>query len=129
MHTCQRQLEDVAVLEIRDTINCGDGGDELERILNDLANRGCVRLVISLKDVSYIDSTCLGVFVAAQVRCRKRGGSIGLLQTPPRIRRLLSMTRLDDFLPSYATEAEAIRQVVAASVPERRQAGAVMVDS
>src|SRR5262245_3966936 len=116
MHASQRQLEDVTVLEIRDTIHCGDGQDELERILSDLADRGCVRLVLNLKEVSHIDSTCLGVFVAAQVRCRKRGGAIGLLQTPLRIRQLLSMARLDLFLPSYSTEEEAIGHVVAASV-------------
>jgi anti-sigma B factor antagonist len=92
--------------------------------LIDLADRGAIRLVINLKDVSHIDSTCLSVFVAAQIRCRKRGGSISLLQTPPRIRRLLTMTRLDQFLPSFATEEQAIRHVVTASVPEQRQAGA-----
>ena len=119
MHTRQRQLADVAVVEIEDTIHCGEGEDELERILKDLAGRGCVRLVIDLQHVSHIDSTCLGVFVAAYVRCTKRGGAIGLVHTPPRIRQLLSITRLDQFLVTYATEEEAIRRVVAPGVQAR----------
>jgi anti-anti-sigma factor len=129
MYAIQRQREGVAVVELKGTVHCEDGDRALEGIVNDLTSRGYIRLVINLKEVTHIDSMCLGVFVAAHVRFRKRGGAVGLLQTPPRIRQLLSVTRLDQFLPTYATEEEAICHVVAASLSHEHEAGDVLADS
>ena len=115
MQAFQRQRGDVAVLELTGTVHCGEGDRDLENIVNDLTSLGVTKLVIDLREVTHIDSMCLGVFVAAHVRFSKRGGAVSLLRTPARIRQLLSVTRLDQFLPSYATEDEAIDHVEAAA--------------
>ena len=44
MQIIQRQLDDVAVLDLKGAVHCGDGDRELEASINDLTNRGCVRL-------------------------------------------------------------------------------------
>jgi anti-anti-sigma regulatory factor len=59
---------------------------------------------------------CLGIFIAAQVRFQRRGGGVSLLETPPRVRHLLSIARLDQFLPSYEAEEEAVRALSASTV-------------
>ena len=116
MQIIQRQLGDVVVLDLKGTVHCGDGDRELEAMIHDLTNRGCIRLVINLRDVTHIDTMCLGVFVAAHVRFQRRGGAVNLLQTPPRIQHMLRITRIDQFLPTYATEAEAIRTSATAEI-------------
>jgi len=116
MQAIQRQVEDVTVLEVKGAIHCGDGDREFEASITDLINRGCTRLVINLRDVTHIDSMCLGVFITAYVKFHRRGGAVHLLQTPPRIRQLLSIARLEQFLPTFATEEEAIRSLPAAGV-------------
>jgi anti-anti-sigma factor len=129
MQITQRRLGDVVVLELKGTLHCDDGDRELEAIVNDLTSRGCIRLVINLKDVTHIDTMCLGVFIAALVRCQRGGGAVKLLQTPPRIQHMLTITRIDQFLPTYTTEAEAIRALAAGGVSDQHDSSRELVDS
>ena len=116
MQAIQRQVENVTVLELKGAVNCGDGDREFESSIADLIARGCVRLVINLREVTHIDTTCLGIFINAHIKFHCRGGAVHLLQTPPRVQQLLAITRLDQFLPTFATEEEAIRNLPATSV-------------
>ena len=129
MQIIQRQLDNVAVLDLKGTVHCGDGDRELEAIVKDLTNRGCVRLVINLREVTHIDTMCLGVFIAAQVRFKRRHGGVNLLHTPPRIQHMLSIARVDQFLPTYATEEAAIRALANGCVPGEHGLRRAFVDS
>ena len=129
MQIIQRQLDNVAVLDLKGTVHCGDGDRELEAIVKDLTNRGCVRLVINLREVTHIDTMCLGVFIAAQVRFKRRHGGVNLLHTPPRIQHMLSIARVDQFLPTYATEEAAIRALANGCVPGEYDMRRAFVDS
>src|SRR5687767_6577271 len=100
MQIIQRQHGDVTVLELTGMLHCGSGDRELEAVIRQLTARECYRLVINLSGVSHLDTMCLGIFIAAQVRFQRRGGGVNLLETPPRVRHLLSIARLDQFLPS-----------------------------
>jgi anti-anti-sigma factor len=129
MQIIQRQLDNVVVLDLKGTVHCGDGDRELEAIIKDLTNRGCVRLVINLREVTHIDTMCLGVFIAAQVRFKRRRGGVNLLHTPPRIQHMLSIARVDQFLPTYATEEAAIRALANGGVPGEYDTRRALVDS
>jgi anti-anti-sigma factor len=109
MQIVQRLVEDVAVLELKGTLDYGTDNRELDKVIADLADRGFARVVINLNEVSHIDTACLGLIIAAYVRFRRRGGGVNLLQTPARIRYLLAITRLDEVLVTFATEEAAIR--------------------
>jgi anti-sigma B factor antagonist len=55
-------------------------------------------LIIDLTDVSYIDSTGLGVFIATLKSTRKYGGSLRLVGLNDRVRRLFKITGLDEII-------------------------------
>lgn len=129
MQIIHRQLDDVAVLELKGTIHCDDGDRELETIIKELTKRECVRLVINLREVTHIDTMCLGVFIAAQVRFNRRRGGLNLLHTPPRIQHMLTVARLDQFLPTYATEEAAIRALSNGHLPGECSTHRALVDS
>ena len=129
MQIIQRQLDNVTVLDLKGTVHCGDGDRELEAIVKDLTNRGCVQLVINLREVTHIDTMCLGVFIAAQVRFKRRHGGVNLLHTPPRIQHMLSIARVDQFLPTYATEEAAIRALANGCAPGEYDMRRAFVDS
>lgn len=114
MQIIQRLREDVAVLELKGPLHCGNGDRDLEEVIRDLTSQGFVRVVMNLNEVSHIDAMCLGVFIAAQVKFQRRHGGVNLLKTPPRIRHVLSIARLDQFLPTFETEEEAVRAFPAA---------------
>jgi anti-anti-sigma factor len=109
MTIVQRQLDDVAVLELTGNLDCGTEERDLVEVIDDLAKRGCVRVVLNLKEVSHIDTTCLGLLIAAHMGFRRRRGGVNLLQTPPRIRHVLSIARLDQVLLTFETEEDALR--------------------
>lgn len=56
---------------------------------------GSGRLVVDLSGVELLDATGLGVLVGAHRRARLAGRELVLRDAPPRVARLLSLTRVD----------------------------------
>ncbi|WP_339194049.1 anti-sigma factor antagonist [Aeribacillus sp. FSL K6-8210] len=53
---------------------------------------------VNLKDVEYMDSTGLGVFVGLLKTVRKQGGKLKLTNLSPRLERLFHITGLDSII-------------------------------
>jgi anti-sigma B factor antagonist len=68
---------------------------------------GCTRLVILLDDVSFIDSSGLGVLVGALRRLKERGDELRLVCTRDQILKIFRITGLDKVFPIVATLDEA----------------------
>lgn len=66
-------------------------------------------LVVDATDVAFIDSTGLGVLVAAVQRTRDEGGQVAIAVTADRVRKVLSITGLDAFVAVHPTVAQAVR--------------------
>lgn len=71
---------------------------QLRSCLSDLVNRGELDLVLDLADVTFCDSTALGVFVGAHRRVAASGGHIEFRQPPSTLRNLLMVSGLDQIL-------------------------------
>lgn len=52
-------------------------------------------VVVDLREVSFLDSSALGVLVGARRRCRESGGDLRLVIDTPRVRRLFDITGLN----------------------------------
>jgi anti-sigma B factor antagonist len=70
---------------------------------------GRSRLVVDLAEVSFLDSTGLGVLVKALKGAREAGGSLHLVVTSERIRKIFDITGLDASMPLFDTVDDAIR--------------------
>ena len=121
MKVVERLVEDVAVLELTGKLDCGAGERHVQDVVDDLAKRGCVKIVIDLNEVSHVDTTCLGLLIAAHIRSQRRRGGVHLIRTPPRIRQLLSIIRLDHVLVTFDSEEEAVRAFAHLKVREWRE--------
>ncbi len=73
----------------------------------DLLEKGYSHLIVDLRRAEYLDSTALGVLVGTLKRVRERGGELRLVAPPPKIRRLLEITRLINVFSIDASEQEA----------------------
>lgn len=100
----------VGVVGDVDVSNAAKLRDVLDRVL---AN-GESRLVVDLRDVSFMDSTGLGILVGRLKVVRARRGSMHLVCSAPRMLRILSITGLDTVFPLHASSAEAVDQLVPA---------------
>ncbi|MFD2217017.1 anti-sigma factor antagonist [Metabacillus endolithicus] len=71
---------------------------KLREAIIPLAEEPNPNITINLKNVSYMDSTGLGVFVGLLKSVRKNGGQLNLVELSDRLERLFSITGLSDII-------------------------------
>lgn len=71
--------------------------------LMELADGGASRIVVDLESVEFLDSTGLGVLVAALSRVRRAGGDLELICSQRRILRVFEITGLTKVFTIHAT--------------------------
>jgi anti-sigma B factor antagonist len=83
---------------------------ELRECLHQTIDAGSRRLVVDLRQVSFIDSMGLGVLVGARRRLRDHGhdGSIQLVCADGLVLRVLRVSGLDHVFPLHATLTDAL---------------------
>jgi anti-sigma B factor antagonist len=74
----------------------------------DAVARGKRTIVVDLTDVTFIDSTALGVLMGAQRRLLPAGGRIAIVCKDRNIRKVFQVTGLDRVFGLYETRAAAL---------------------
>jgi anti-anti-sigma factor len=69
--------------------------DQVRNCFGEIFASGRRRLVADLSELDFIDSTGLGVMVAALKRFRSDGGEMAVADAAPRVRKVFELTRLD----------------------------------
>jgi anti-sigma B factor antagonist len=72
----------------------GEETDELKSLLSELAEKGENKLIINLADVTYLNSTALGVLIASHANFTKREGKIVLCNVSKSIENIFVITKL-----------------------------------
>ncbi|MBU7596031.1 anti-sigma factor antagonist [Metabacillus halosaccharovorans] len=90
-------LEDQTVVSVAGEIDAYTAPKLREAILP-LAEEVNPNITINLKDVSYMDSTGLGVFVGLLKSVRKNNGQLNLVELSDRLERLFTITGLNDII-------------------------------
>jgi anti-anti-sigma factor len=75
--------------------------------LVDELERGHQRIVLDLREVTFCDSTGLGVLVRVHQQAAADGGWLRLVGPTAGVRRALEITNLDRLIPIHATVADA----------------------
>ena len=96
------------VLEVRGEVDVSTAPELRERLLA-LSEQGRTVAVVDLSDVSFVDSTALGVLVSGVKRLRSAGGDLRLVVTQPRISKVFEITGLTDVFHIYQSADEAVR--------------------
>jgi len=96
MEVKSRFKGNTAILEVSGSVDI-DHGEELKGAIFNLINRKNLSIVVDMSQVSYIDSSGLGVLVGAVAHIRRSGGSLKLANISPGVREILKLTRLASF--------------------------------
>ena len=76
----------------------------LREAVVDATDAGAEDVVVDLAGVGFIDSSGLGVLVACLKRMRERGGAFAVVAgETSSLHKLLALTGLDGFLPTFNT--------------------------
>jgi anti-anti-sigma factor len=102
-----RRIGDVVLIACSGRIVAGDQSDSLRDQIKSLlpASRD---FVLHLGDVTFVDSSGLGILVRLLASARAAGGEIKLCNVPPAIHHTLKITNLITLFDAHETELEAI---------------------
>lgn len=103
-----RDVQNVRVLDLSGKITIGAGDVELRRLVEEALTAGKTNILVNLKDVTHIDSSGIGELVACFTTVKRRGGSMKILNLPPKINDILQVTQLITVFDVFDNEAEAI---------------------
>jgi anti-sigma B factor antagonist len=108
MKLTERAAGDVTVLTLDGRLVLEDGDTLLRDRVNDLIGRGRLKVVLNLKDVTYIDSCGIGVLIAKLVSLRNKGGDLKLVHLSPRSYRVLEICKLEEVFECFEAEESAV---------------------
>jgi len=72
-------------------------GDRLAGLRAD----GCTTVVVDLTGVGFLDSSALGVLIAAHQELAEAGGELRLAAARPQVRKVFGITRLAEVIPLF----------------------------
>ena len=115
MTITERASGDVTILELDGRLVLYEGEADLKAVINDLVSRGRTKIVLDLKNVTYIDSAGVGIIIAKYVSVRRAGGDVKLLNLSRRSVRVMTITRLLEVFETFDSEKEAVESFAARS--------------
>lgn len=108
MKATTREVNGVTILDLSGRITLGqESGTVRDEVLLILAS-GSKKILVNLKDVSYIDSSGLGELVAAYTAVKNAGGELKLVNLTSKVRDLLVITKLVTVFDVKDDEASAV---------------------
>lgn len=104
----ETEYDGTVVLRVEGEVDVSTAPELRERLLS-IVDGDCHLAVVDLSNVSFVDSTALGVLVSGAKRLRGAGGDLRLVVTQPRISKVFEITGLTDVFPLYPSIEEAAR--------------------
>lgn len=106
MELIEQILSDIVVLQPRERVTVENEAD-LKAAFNRHLKAGCVRLVLDLAYVPYIDSCGLGTIAQMHLNAQRAGGWLKLQNVTGHNLHLLSVTRLLGVIGMYGPDNHA----------------------
>jgi anti-sigma B factor antagonist len=103
-----RKSGDVTIIGVAGTITMLETPTPLKDQIISLVKEGERNVILSLGQLTFVDSSCMGELVSCYVRVARAGGTLKLAQAPRRVQELLLVTRLGEIFESYETDTAAI---------------------
>lgn len=108
MKISQRQVGEVTILEPRGKITIGAGDVALREAIEAAVRNGGAKLLVDLQKVSKMDSSGLGELIAAHNSVTEAGGTIRLMNMPPKLHGVLGATQIVSVFDVFDDEHEAV---------------------
>jgi anti-sigma B factor antagonist len=101
-------VDGASVVMLEGRIVLGEESQSLREKLKSLIAEGKKNIVLNMSQVEYIDSTGLGILVAAHVSAKTQGATLKLSNLGVRFNELLQLTKLVTVFEVCNTEAAAV---------------------
>jgi anti-sigma B factor antagonist len=104
-----RLADDISIIDVSGRLALGQGSTALRELLQQVTAGGALKILLNLRELSFIDSSGLGELASGHANVRHKGGAVKLCAPPRRVLELLQITGLNRVLDIYETELDALR--------------------
>ncbi len=98
---------DIAVLEMTGRITMGSDSQKIEWGLAELLKENQKKVIFDLTDVTYLDSSGIGILMMCHAKLKKSGGALRIAGAREMVEETLEMTSVNKIVGFYPTTAEA----------------------
>ena len=112
MHITIRQETDITVIQVAGKMVVGEAGTNVWERVREALDAGHRKIVLSLAEVTRLDSSGVGELVAAHTSAGRKGGRLKLAGLSPKLAEILQITQLLGLIESYEYEADAVTSFV-----------------
>jgi anti-sigma B factor antagonist len=98
---------DIAVLEMAGRITMGSDSQQIEWGLAELLKGNQKKVIFDLTEVTFLDSTGIGILVMCHARLKKAGGALRIAGARGIVEATLDLTSVNKIVGFYPTAAEA----------------------
>lgn len=105
-----KEKDDFVSLNLKGEIDVYTSPKLKEKVIEEV-EKGIKNLVINLQDVSYIDSTGLGILIGTLKRMKEREGKLYLIFSSARLNRIFEITGLNKIFIIYPSEEEMFKNL------------------
>jgi anti-sigma B factor antagonist len=110
----KRTVEGVVILDMSaGWVATADSATSLLGTIEQLIDQSRAHIVVNLGEVRSVDSDGLGEIVRGFNDAREAGGRLVLCGVAAHLRELLATTKLDEYIPIFDSEREAVRSLQA----------------
>jgi anti-sigma B factor antagonist len=106
---------DITVLEISGRLNIGNSLISIEAFISRIIDQGVRKLVVDLTNLTYIDSSGIGMLVTSSGRLEQSGGRMRVAGARGSVARALELVHLDRIAPLDEDVESACRRLTADS--------------
>ncbi|MBI2688088.1 MAG: STAS domain-containing protein [Acidobacteria bacterium] len=104
----------IEIFTLAGSITLGRESQSFESAVEELIKNRQNRIVLDLKEVSFVDSAGIGILVGCHGKANNSGGELRLAGVGDRVLHVLKITRVDGMMHMDATLDDSIRQFAAA---------------
>lgn len=104
----QETVSNVFVIRLSGQLMGGPDADAVRETVLSALSEGFKNIVVDLKDVSWVNSTGLGVLISSHITVTQNGGHLRLMRVSRRIESIFTVTRLDTVFLILDNEEEAL---------------------
>ena len=101
-------LDDIASVDVRGKFIKGQGGFQLQMLVDKVLTAGTTKILLNLTAVPMVDSMGIGEIVRAFTKVQDAGGTLKLVGLTDRVYGALQITRLLSLIENFKTEEEGV---------------------
>jgi anti-sigma B factor antagonist len=109
MKMTQETHDGVLVFRLSGQLMGGPDADAVRQAVQDALDHGQRKILFDLGELTWVNSTGLGILISAHINASNLGGKVGLSRVSRRIESILAVTRLDTVFLAFADEEAALR--------------------